>query len=187
MDSRLLMNTTRRHTRWAALAIVITIPLLLSGCVVCPWCWDYDERPPRMAMVHVTVSDYYTGAPVTWAAVDLYEEDWWDWDYVGTWPVNPYGHTTLYGGYLYDDGDGGPEDEEFLVEVYASGYEALSYGLDLEYRHPTETLHFYLMPYYAREGEPERPEAINVEDLEEDGPNGPRVFVGEPRESLPED
>ncbi len=175
-----------RRARWTGLAIVIVVPLLLSGCIVCPWCWDYDDQPPRMAMISVTVSDYYTGTPVTWAAADLYEADWWEWDYVGTWPVNPYGHTTLYGGYLYDDGDGGPEDEDFRVVVHASGYETLSYTIELEYRHPAETLHFYLMPYYAREGETERPEAISVEELEENGPNGPRVFIGEPRESLPE-
>ena len=183
MESR-RMHSTRHNARWIGLAVLLAVPLLLSGCIVCPWCWDCDDRPPRMAMVYVTVSDYYSGAPVAFAEADLYEEDWWDWDYVGTWPVNPYGRTTLYGGYLFDDGDGGPENKDFKVVVYASGYESLSYRLELDFHRPTETLHFYLMPYYAGDGE--GPAVISVEELKEDGPKGPRVLVGEPRESLPE-
>jgi hypothetical protein len=185
MDSR-RMRQTPGYGRWTGLALAVAVPFLLSGCIVCPWCWECDNQPPRMSMITVSVSDYYTGAPVAWASVDLYESDWWDWDYIGTWPVNSYGHTTLYGGYLYYDGNGGPEDEYFKVVVYASGYEALSYNVGLDYRHPAETLYFYLAPRYAREGDPERPEAISAEELEEDGPNGPRVLIGVPRESLPE-
>ena len=188
-EARPAREATRERKAWRArrigLAVAVLIPLVLTGCIACPWCWDCDERPPRMSMIHVYVSDYYTGVPVSWAAVDLYESDWWSWDYIGTWPVSAAGYTTLYGGYVYYHGNGGPEEEDFRVVVYASGYERLSYNVELDYQDPTRTLHFYLMPYYARDGETGNPEAIDARELEEDGPHGPRVLVGEPRESLP--
>ncbi len=168
--------------RRAALVATLAVAVSLSGCIVCPWCWECDDRPPRMAMIYVHVSDYYTGAPISWAAADLYESDWWEWDFIGTWEVNGSGRATLYGGYLYDEGDG-PEEEDFKVVVYASGYETLDYTLELDFWHPTETLHFYLLPYYAREGE--EPDVSGENEPGEDGPDGPRVLVGEPREGLP--
>ncbi len=158
------------------LVAVVVLPAIISGCIVCPWCWDCERYPPRMAQIYVHALDYYTGMPINWASVDLYEADWWSWDYIGTWTVNGAGHTPVYGGYLYRDGNGGPEDSVFRVTVYASGYQSESYTLELDYYHPTESLYFYIVPFPAREGGGEPGD----EELESG-----KVFEGEPREDEP--
>ncbi len=154
------------------LAAVVILPAVISGCIVCPWCWDCDHYPPRMSQIHVYALDYYTGGPINWASVDLREAEWWDWDYIGTWPVNGSGYTSVYGGYLYRGGRGGPEDRVFRVTVHASGYQSESYTLELDYYHPAESLYFYIVPFLARERG------------EEESSSG-RVFEGEPREEEP--
>jgi hypothetical protein len=136
----------------AAGAALLVIPIMLSGCIVCieDLCGNH---PPRMAMLHVYAVDYYSGVPVPFAQVELYERDWWSWDYQGTWPVNQGGYAGIRCGYLYYDGCGGREDEDFRVIVYAPGYDTEGYDIELSYYYPAETLTFYLMPYYAKGAE----------------------------------
>ncbi len=169
---------------WIALILLI-LPVYFSGCIVCTsfWC---DQRPPHRAVVHAYVYDYYTGAPIPWAVVDLYEEDWWSWDHVGTWPVNAGGYAQLYGGYLYRDGRGGSQEEDYRVEAYASGYYWEFGEFELDYYHPTESIYFYLVPYpQARERGSDDSESDGRIALPEgDGP-ADRVRVGEPRDVAP--
>jgi hypothetical protein len=144
------MKATARRIS-ALLLVAVVVPALLPGCIVWlddPWCSDY---PPRMATVQVYVRDLYTGAPIPWAQVELYERDWWDWDYIGRWPVSPSGYVTVFGGYLYHDSCGGSEREDFRVVVYADGYYSDFYQVELSYYHPWETLTFYMMPWYGAE------------------------------------
>lgn len=138
----------RRNASKVGLAAVLFLVMLLaSGCIVMPVWWNDYHRTPRMAVVHVHVYDYYTFAPVSWAQVELYEESWWNWDYRGTWQVNSAGYTAVQGGYLYDDGDGGPEDRDFGMEVYAAGYYTEWFEIELDYWYPAETVSFYLVPW----------------------------------------
>ncbi|MBN2565715.1 MAG: hypothetical protein JXB46_08390, partial [Candidatus Eisenbacteria bacterium] len=74
------------------------------------------------------------------------------WDHVGTWDVDRYGYARVRDGYLYCD-DCGHQEEQFLVVVRASGYYSEDFEIELSYYHPSETLTFYLMPYYGREGD----------------------------------
>jgi hypothetical protein len=150
------------------LALVLTVSLL-SGCIVRIediWCDDHVRR----ATLHVYVRDYYSGAPIDWARVKLYERDWWSWDHVGTWRVNDYGYVVVRDGYLSCDGCGGPEEEDFLVVVTASGYYSEEYEIELSYYYPSETLTFYLVPWYGRDG---------GEAREDGGLQTGRVDVGE--------
>jgi hypothetical protein len=164
----------------AAIAAVLFLVLTMSaGCIFVPVWWDDHGYAPRMAVVHVHVYDYYTNAPVSWAVVELFEESWWDWDYRGSWPVNMAGYTAAQGGYLYDDGDGGPEERHFGVEVSASGYYPEWYEIELDYWYPVQTLSFYLVPWdgctdCGRNVEGERA------DVSEHELPGNRVKVGEP-------
>lgn len=160
---------------WLLMAVVI-LATAMSGCIVCPWSWDCDRYPPRMAQIHVYALDYYTGMPITWASVDLEEADWWSWNYIGTWTVNGAGYTPVFGGYLYYHGNGGPEDRVFRVTVYASGYQSESYTLELDYNYPSESLYFYIVPFPAAE----RGEELGDEELEPG-----KVFEGAPREDEP--
>jgi len=130
-------------------ALLLLVPMLMSGCIVCIED-DCHNRPPRMAMLYVYAVDYYTGMPLPWAEVEVYERDWWSWDYQGTWPVNQGGYASIRCGYLYDDGCGGREEEDFRVIVYAPGYCSEGYDIELSYWDPAATLTFYLMPCYAR-------------------------------------
>jgi hypothetical protein len=171
---------------WVA-AVLLAIPLFISGCICGPGWWWGDHRHPRMATFHVYVYDYYTCAPVSWAVVEVYEEDWWDWDYVGAWSVNPAGYATAHGGYLYHDGCGGSEEKDYRILVEASGYQTEWIQIELDYWRPSETLYFYLVPWYGRQGEST---AGDVEgkpwDLPPDGGPPDRVMVGEPREGPPD-
>ena len=56
----------------AAGAMLFVVPVLLSGCIVCI---DdiFHDRPARMAMLYVYAVDYYSGAPIPHAQVELYE------------------------------------------------------------------------------------------------------------------
>ena len=131
--------------------LLLTIPMMFSGCIICiedPFC---DSRPPRTATLHVYALDYYSGMPIPWAVVELYERDWWSWDYQGTWQVNSAGYAALRCGYLYLDGYGGSEEEDFRVVVRASGYSSERYDIELSYYYPSEVLTFYLAPYAPRE------------------------------------
>jgi len=130
------------------------LPVLLQGCIVWeePWWGHY---PPRAATFYVYVYDYYSGVPIPWAAVELYEEDWWSWDYLGTWPMSPYGYAVVAGGYLeYDDcGD----CDDYRLVAYASGYYTESCELSVDYCNPTRTVRFYLAPWpLAKERPDER-------------------------------
>jgi hypothetical protein len=174
----------RCNVRKLALAAALFLAMVLvSGCIVIPVWWDHNDRAPRAAIIHVHVYDYYTYAPVSWAVVELYEESWWTWDYRGSWHVNYSGYTTLNGGYLYDDHDGGPDERDFGIEVYADGYYPEWFELELDYWDSTETISFYLLPWAdcgdcwtPLEGEPqETPEEWK---LPKD-----RVRLGEPSES----
>ena len=138
--------------------LLLIIPMMLSGCIVCiqdPYC---NAPPPRTATLHVYALDYYTGMPIPWAEVDLYVRDWWDWDYRGVWPVNPAGYTAIRGGYLYYDGCGGGEERDFRVAVYAQGYCSERYDIELSYHYPSEVLTFYLAPCATREAEDADPD-----------------------------
>jgi hypothetical protein len=160
-------------------AALLLVPLLVSGCVMWPCWWSECERAPRMAVVYIHVHDYYTGAPVSWAAVALYEEGWWDWDYCGSWPVSPSGYAVVQVGYLYPDGPG-PEERDIGLRVAASGYYSEWYELELDYWYPTETLHFYLLPWGY--GGSEEPQVGEPEELPEGQRPADRVMVGQPRD-----
>jgi hypothetical protein len=160
------MKPTARTTL-SALALLLTASLL-SGCIVHVediWC----ESHARRATLYVYVKDYYSGAPIHWAMVELYESDWWSWDYIGTWEVNDYGYVVVRDGYLGYDGCSGPEEKDFLIVVNASGYYSNDYEIELSYYYPSETLTFYLMPYYGREA---------GEDSEDAEKRAGRVDVG---------
>lgn len=172
--------TAKKSTLAAALLLV---SLLVSGCVVWPCWWCDYERAPRMAVVYVHVYDYYTCAPVSWAAVALYEEGWWDWDYRGSWPVSPHGYAAVQGGYLYCDGPG-PDERELGLRVSAAGYYSEWYELELDYWYPTESLHFYLLPWGYRDGS-EEPQVGEPEDLPEGERPPDRVIVGQSRDESP--
>ncbi|MFH1502423.1 MAG: hypothetical protein ABIG03_05185 [Candidatus Eisenbacteria bacterium] len=165
--------------RTAVAAVLFLVLVLLAGCIVVPVWWDGHNRAPRMAVVHVHVYDYYTYAPVSWAVVELYEESWWSWNYRGAWPVNMTGYTAAQGGYLYDDGSGGPQERRFGVEVSAGGYYPEWHELELDYWYPVETLSFYVVPWddCAICGEPVEGQPPEIHD--HDLPEG-RVKVGEP-------
>jgi hypothetical protein len=105
-----------------------------------------------MASFRAYVYDYYTGAPIPWGFVEVYEEDWWSWDYVGTWGVGPYGYVTASLGYVYYDGHGGAEDREYRIEAYAEGYYSEWVDIRVSYYDSHETIYFYLAPWYARDG-----------------------------------
>ena len=148
-----MRSTARVSLRrfFTAGVLLLTIPMMFSGCIICiedPFC---NSRPPRVATLHVYALDYYTGMPIPWAEVEVYERDWWSWDYQGTWQVNGAGYAAIRCGYLYPDGCGGSEEEDFRVTVYASGYCSERYDIELSYYYPSETLTFYLASYAARE------------------------------------
>ena len=165
--------------------LLLTIPVMLSGCIVCiedPYCGP----PPRMATLQVYALDYYTGRPIPWAEVELYERDWWSWNYQGAWPVNPAGYASIRCGCLYYDGYGGSEEEDFRVAVYARGYYYEYYDIGLSYYYPSEILTFYLVPCAAREaGDAESGPQRGAAGLEDAGspetarPAG-KVVVGAP-------
>jgi hypothetical protein len=136
----------------SACVLIILVSAMLSGCIVCIDDIFCDNRPPHMATLHVYVLDYYTGMPITWAHVEVSESDWWSWDYIGTWPVGPSGYANIRCGYLYPDGCGGHEEEDYRVIAYASGYCSERFTLELSYYYPSETLTFYLVPCGARDG-----------------------------------
>lgn len=168
--------------------LLLTISVMLSGCIVCiedPYCGP----APRMATLQVYVLDYYTGRPIPWAEVELYERDWWNWNYQGVWPVSSAGYASILCGYLYYDGYGGSEEEYFRVAVYASGYCYEYYDIGLSYYYPSEMLTFYLVPCSAREAGDADPgvrgEAGDLEDAgspETARPAG-KVVVGAPEQA----
>ncbi len=168
----------RPNARVAALAaVLLTVVLLGSGCIVVPVWWnDHYDRAPRVSVIHVHVYDYYTYAPISWAVVELYEQSWWDWDYVGSWHVNPGGYTAVQGGYLYEEG--GPNDRDLGIKVYASGYYTEWFELSLDYWYPAETVSFYLVPW-ADCGDCWRPTEGQVPDLPKWDLPGDRVKVGD--------
>ncbi len=177
------MRSTAR--RFAMVAVLLIAPLMLAGCIVWP-CWWCESCPPRTATFHVYVYDYYTYVPISWAVVELYEEDWWCWGYKGSWPVNPSGYAAVHGGYLYNHGGGGPDEETFRLIVGASGYCTESVELELDYWYPSETVFFYLVRWYGRGEDPLEdgkwePVELPVEERPAD-----RIMVGEPREGTPE-
>jgi len=175
-------------SRFALAAALFLALFLVGGCIVVPVWWDDDHgRAPRMATMHVHVYDYYTYAPISWAEVELYRESWWTWDYLGTWHVNSSGFTSVNGGYLYDDGDGGPEELDFGLEVYAAGYYPEWFEIELDYWYPSETISFYLVPWDGC-GDCWTPLEGEAQQTSERGwklPDG-RVKIGEPDEIEPD-
>lgn len=159
------MKRTAKRVFVAGLLVVV--PLLMSGCIVWDDCWWCDQhRPPQPAGIRAYVYDYYTGAPIPWGAVEIYEEDWWDWDYVGTWGVGPYGYVVATVGYLTYDDFGGGERRDYRVEAYAEGYYSEWVDITLSYYDPYETIYFYLAPWYRdgnRAGEASRGEVTTGE------------------------
>jgi hypothetical protein len=168
--------------RVLVVGVLLIVPILLSGCIVCIDDVFNDNRPPRMATLSVYALDYYSGMPIPWAEVELYESHWWTWDYQGTWPVGPSGHTYLRCGYLYPEGCGGKEEETYRVVVYASGYEVERFDIELSYYYPSETLSFYLLPRSGREAVDVEPGTLGIanEDAQESGLAHGKVVVGEP-------
>ncbi len=137
----------------AAAVVLVVVPALFSGCIVCVDDLFCDNRPPRMATLHVYVMDYYTGAPIPWASVEIYERNWWSWDFIGAWPVGGSGYVIVPVGYLYYDGYGGSDEEDFRVVTRASGYYSEEFVIELSYYYSSETLTFYLVPWQGREGD----------------------------------
>lgn len=168
-----------------AIAVLLVVPLMFSGCIVSIWddCWSCGQCPPRRAQIHVYVYDYYTGAPVPWAVAELYKEHWWHWSLIGSWHVDPGGYARLYGGCLYRDGCGGPEEKEYKIAVYASEYCSESFSVELSYYYPSETLYFYLWPWCGtgrgRDGQ-ETDAAPGVPNKSNEERPG-EISVGEPR------
>ncbi|MBN2565849.1 MAG: hypothetical protein JXB46_09065, partial [Candidatus Eisenbacteria bacterium] len=80
--------------------MLLLVAALLSGCIVCIDDIGCCDRNPRQATLYVYVRDYYSGASISWAYVELYESDWWSWDHVGTWDVDRYGYARVRDGYL---------------------------------------------------------------------------------------
>jgi hypothetical protein len=165
--------------------LLVSIPMMLSGCIVCIEDIFCNTSPPRAATLYVYARDYYTGAPIPWAEVELYERDWWSWDYQGSWSMNPSGYAAVHCGYFYHDGCGGDDEEDFRVVVRAPGYCSERYEIELSYYYPSETLTFYLAPCAAREdGDAEsgsRTQSPGLEGAvtpETDQPAG-KVVVGE--------
>jgi hypothetical protein len=178
------MRATAR--RVCVAAILLIVALSVSGCICGPGWWRCARHHPRRAALHVHVYDYYTFAPIHWAVVDLYQDSWSGWDYIGTWPVNRSGYTTVYGGHLHHDGCCGVEERDFLVEVHASGYYSEAFEIELSYRHPSETLYFYLVPWDWREGRSVVDEEGEPPELPVDERPPDRVQVGEPKQRAPE-
>jgi hypothetical protein len=137
-------------------ALVASAAAVLSGCIIWERPW-WDQYPPRPATFYVYVYDYYSGMPVPWGEVELYQEDWWSWDYVGSWPVGPYGYTVVTGGFIGYDGCGTCLDESFRLVAFAQGYYTESVEISLSYYDASRTVRFYLAPWpLAREHEGER-------------------------------
>jgi hypothetical protein len=134
----------------AAIALAL-VASLLSGCIINIEDIGCGDRV-RRATLYVYVRDYYSGAPIRCARVELYERGWWSWDYIDSWGVNDYGYAAVRGGYLSYDTCGGYEEERYLVVVSAPGYCTTEYEIELSYYYPSETLTFYLVPWYGREG-----------------------------------
>ena len=130
----------------ALIALVAVLPTLFSGCLVWERPW-YQNYPPRPATFYVYVNDYYSGVPIPWAGVELYQEDWWDWDYMGSWAVSPYGYVIVSGGYIGYDGCGECIDETFRLVAFAEGYYTESVEISLSYYDSTRTVRFYLAPW----------------------------------------
>jgi hypothetical protein len=172
----------KRHL--VAGVLVALVSVMSSGCIVCIDDIFCDNRPPHMATLHVYVLDYYSGAPIPWAQVEVSESDWWSWDYIGTWSVGPSGYAVVRCGYLYPDGCGGDDEKDYKIVAYASGYCSERYTLELSYYYPSETLTFYLMPCWASEGGEDVPHSdLNGAGADEPGtPELSRgtVTVGEP-------
>ncbi len=180
---RPIAKVSLRRSLTAGILLLI-VPMMLSGCIVCvqdPYC---NTPPLRTATLHVYALDYYTGTPIPWAEIEIYVRDWWSWDYRGLWPVNPAGYTVVHGGYLYYEGCGGSEYRDFRVVVYAQGYCSERYDIELSYRYPSEVLTFYLAPCAAREAgdaDPDlRREAGGLEPEDTHGTERPvgKVVVG---------
>ncbi len=127
-----------------------SLSALLTGCIVWEEPW-WQQYPPRAATFYVYVYDYYSGVPIPWAAVELYEEGWWSWDYAGTWPVSPYGYAVVTGGYLEYDG-GGYDEETFRVVAFAEGYYTESCQVSVSYYEPGEDDPLLSRPVAPREG-----------------------------------
>jgi len=176
------MRPTARSS-FAALTLLV-VALLVSGCIVEPDWWWNDSYPPREAAFQVYVCDYWSTMPIQWAVVELYEADWWSWDYRGSWPVNPGGYATIHAGYLYSDGYGGPAEREYRLVVRASGYCSEAVDITLDYYHPWESAYFYLIPWDAGTstpgvgGEPAAEPPIERRPPE-------RVVIGGPKEVSP--
>jgi hypothetical protein len=176
----------------AAGVLVIAVTAMLSGCVVCVDDVFGNNSQPRSATLHVYARDYFSGAPIPWARVELYESDWWSWDYEGTWRVNQSGYVRLPCGYLTGDGCGGNSEEVYRVVVYAEGYHAEDYEIELSYYYPSETLTFYLMPYAAREAGSagsRSEDDIAIHEIESESgearqSGGGKVLVGDHEEAL---
>jgi hypothetical protein len=143
-----------KATAKAALLVCLlaVLPALLSGCIVWEEPW-WHQYPPRAATFYVYVYDYYSGIPIPWAGVELYEEDWWSWDYVGTWPVSPYGYAVVTDGYLEYNGDG-YNDRAFRLRAFADGYYTESCEVSLSYYEPMRTIRFYLAPWALAKAHP---------------------------------
>jgi hypothetical protein len=137
------MKMTAKMVLVACLLAVLSA--LLSGCIVWEEPW-WQQYPPRAATFYVYVYDYYTGTPIPWAGVELYEEDWWSWDYVGTWPMSPYGYAVVTDGYLTYNGDGYAE-EAYRLRAFAQGYYTESCEVSVSYYDPMRTIYFYLAPW----------------------------------------
>ena len=175
----------RPTARVSLAALMLLVALLFSsGCIVQPgWWWD-DGYPPREAAFQVYVCNYWTAAPIQWAVVELYEADWWSWDYRGSWPVNPGGCATVDAGYLYCDGCGGSEEREYRLVVRADGYCSEAVDIELNYYHPWESVYFYLVPWYAGSGEPGAGGEPAQEPPAEKRPPD-RIAIGGPKEVSP--
>lgn len=138
------MKVTAKAALLACLLVVL--PALLSGCIVWEEPW-WQQYPPRTATFYAYVYDYYSATPIPWAGVELYEEDWWNWDLVGAWPVSPYGYAVITDGYLECDRYGNGDEKTFLLRAFADGYYTESCEVSVNYYEPMRTIYFYLAPW----------------------------------------
>jgi hypothetical protein len=133
-----------------AVVVVLLCAALLSGCIVTIEQDWWQEHPRRTATLYIYLRDYYADFPLSRGYVDLYEHRWSGWEYIGTWEADRYGYVVVRDGYLYCDGCGGEDERDFLVVADAPGYYREDFEIELSYRHPSETLTFYLVPLYGR-------------------------------------
>ena len=100
--------------------------------------------------------------------------------------IRGWHYTAAHGGYLHHDGCGGSEEKDFRIGVGASGYYSEWIEIELDYWRPSETLYFYLLPWYAYDGREAGEGEGEPRELPVDERPPDRVMLGEPKEVPPD-